>query len=70
MTNNEEIPRRAFLATTSMLGVGSLAGCAGLVETEPVSRNEPPILENRPDAVYYPTHRRHGDGWDGDRRGI
>ncbi|EJN56997.1 hypothetical protein [Halogranum rubrum] len=37
--------------STSLAG---LAGCAGLFETR--SELAPPLVENRPDAVYYPTH--------------
>jgi hypothetical protein len=32
-----------------------LAGCAGLVETRSIP-STPPVLEDRPDAVYFPTH--------------
>lgn len=32
----------------------TLAGCMGLFETRPARTG--PVLENRPDAVYYPTH--------------
>jgi hypothetical protein len=38
-----------------VLGVASLAGCAGLFETRSVGA-APPLVENRPDAVYTPTH--------------
>lgn len=48
--------RRRFLGVTGLLGTGSLAGCTGLFETRTVSANEPPLPENRPNAVYYPTH--------------
>ena len=48
--------RRTFLRTgaglTSTVG---LAGClGGILKTQPYS--EPPVVENRPDAVYYPSH--------------
>jgi hypothetical protein len=39
------------LATT---GLGGLSGCLGLFETR--SASSPPVLEDRPDAVYFPTH--------------
>lgn len=48
--------RRKFLATIGALGASSLAGCTGLFKTESTSPNEPPLPENRPSAVYYPTH--------------
>ena len=48
--------RRKFLAATSVIGTGSLSGCTGLFKTRSVSTNEPPLPENRPNAVYYPTH--------------
>ena len=49
--------RRDYLATLGGLGVAgsaSLAGCAGLFETRSV--RAPPLVENRPAAVYVPTH--------------
>jgi hypothetical protein len=50
--------RRTFLRTSAgalaTAGAGGLAGCAGLLETR--SANAPPVLEDRPNAVYYPTH--------------
>jgi len=47
-------PRRAFLAAVGATGVAGLAGCAGF---ELQSGNqEPPLVENRPDGVYVPTH--------------
>ncbi|MFW5939061.1 MAG: DUF7350 domain-containing protein [Halolamina sp.] len=46
--------RRSFLAGAGALGVGSLAGCMGF---ELQSGNqEPPLVKDRPDAVYRPTH--------------
>jgi len=46
--------RREFLAAAGGLGVAGLAGCLGLFETE--SLTTPPVLDDRPDAVYFPTH--------------
>ncbi|SNZ03780.1 hypothetical protein SAMN06269185_0368 [Natronoarchaeum philippinense] len=51
--------RRRFLATAGALGAASTAGCAGLFETDENTSGrggEPPLVANRPDAVYYPTH--------------
>ncbi len=47
-------PRRRFLAAAGSVGAAGLAGCFGLLETE--SLTTPPVLEERPEAVYYPTH--------------
>ncbi|WP_435157649.1 DUF7350 domain-containing protein [Haladaptatus sp. DFWS20] len=47
--------RRRFLQTTGLASTAALAGCAGLFETKSIPR-EPPMVEDRPDAVYYPTH--------------
>jgi len=41
------------VGSTSVLG---LAGCSGLLETKTKSARAPPLVENRPNAVYYPTH--------------
>jgi hypothetical protein len=46
--------RRDFLLGTGAAGAAALAGCSGLVETRSLS--SPPVLSNRPDAVYFPTH--------------
>jgi hypothetical protein len=46
--------RRAFLAGIGAAGVGSLAGCAGFSLES--SNREPPVVEDRPDGVYFPTH--------------
>ena len=48
--------RRDFLQTgVGLAGTAALAGCTGLFETRSIT-DEPPLVENRPDAVYYPTH--------------
>ncbi len=46
--------RRRFLAGAGVAGVSILAGC-GSVENQ--STRSPPLVEDRPDATYYPTHR-------------
>ncbi|WP_255198667.1 twin-arginine translocation signal domain-containing protein [Halorarius litoreus] len=46
--------RRDVLRAGLAVGAAGLAGCTGLVTTEPVGA--PPVLEDRPDAVYFPTH--------------
>jgi uncharacterized protein involved in high-affinity Fe2+ transport len=46
--------RRGFLGATVGVASAALAGCFGGVETEPLSI--PPVLEDRPGGVYYPTH--------------
>lgn len=50
--------RRRYLATLGGAGVGALAGCTSLFETEAgrEGRQPPPLVEDRPDAVYVPTH--------------
>jgi hypothetical protein len=45
--------RRTLLAATGAGLAAATAGC-GLLETR--SARAPPLVENRPDAVYYPTH--------------
>jgi hypothetical protein len=45
--------RRTYLATAGALGASALAGCGGLLDDGP---SEPPVVEDRPDAVYYPSH--------------
>lgn len=56
--------RRQILSAVSTVGVASFAGCSGLFETQPVGERgtaggsgEPPVLEDRPEAVYIPSHR-------------
>ena len=46
--------RRAFLSGVGTAGALALAGCREGVETRSLSG--PPVLSNRPDAVYFPTH--------------
>ncbi len=49
--------RRRFLRGAAGLATGTaagLSGCLGLLETR--SARTPPLVENRPDAVYYPSH--------------
>ncbi|KTG10276.1 hypothetical protein AUR64_11900 [Haloprofundus marisrubri] len=47
--------RRTLLGAVGAGFAGSLAGCTNLFET--TSSREPPVVENRPDAVYIPTHQ-------------
>jgi hypothetical protein len=48
--------RRQFLqSAVGVAGVAALAGC-GVLETESRSVRAPPLVESRPNAVYYPTH--------------
>jgi hypothetical protein len=46
--------RRAFLSGVGAAGALALAGCSEVVETRSLSG--PPVLSNRPEAVYFPTH--------------
>ncbi|WP_439028245.1 DUF7350 domain-containing protein [Haloarchaeobius sp. DT45] len=46
--------RRTFLAAGASAAATGLAGCAGLLETQ--TAGVPPVLSDRPNAVYYPTH--------------
>lgn len=46
--------RRAVLGGIAGLGTASLAGCSGLLERQSVGN--PPVVEERPNAVYYPSH--------------
>ena len=48
--------RRRLLATTGSALALSTAGCLGLFETQSVTTRAPPLVENRPDAVYVPSH--------------
>jgi hypothetical protein len=45
--------RRRFLAGAGLAGASLVAGCGSLQEQ---STRSPPLVENRPDATYYPTH--------------
>ena len=47
--------RRDLIGGLGAAGVAGLAGCAGLVETRSIP-SSPPVLEDRPAAVYFPTH--------------
>lgn len=46
--------RREFLAGGVTAATAGLAGCRSLFETRPA--RSPPLVSDRPDAVYYPTH--------------
>ncbi|WP_338739616.1 iron transporter [Haloplanus salilacus] len=46
--------RRDLLRAGGVMAAASMAGCSGLVETQ--AGNVPPVLEDRPDGVYHPTH--------------
>jgi len=48
------VNRRTFLRAGGVATATGLAGCFGLLETR--SARSPPVLEDRPDAVYFPTH--------------
>jgi hypothetical protein len=53
--------RREFLGAASAFGAAGVAGCAGLFEDDgedgaDEGSFEPALVEDRPDAVYYPTH--------------
>jgi hypothetical protein len=48
--------RRGFLRAAGVGGAASLAGCAGLFQSTTTTSREPPLVENRPDAIYVPTH--------------
>ncbi|SEO50401.1 Fe2+ transport protein [Halorientalis persicus] len=48
--------RRQYLAVLGTGSVASVAGCMGLLETEQRSVRMPPLVDNRPSAVYIPTH--------------
>ncbi|PSQ45649.1 hypothetical protein BRD17_01035 [Halobacteriales archaeon SW_7_68_16] len=46
--------RRDYLAVGGTVLATGLAGCRSMFETR--SARSPPLVEDRPDAVYYPTH--------------
>ncbi|GAA0290748.1 iron transporter [Halarchaeum salinum] len=48
--------RRRVLSTAGTLGVAALAGCTDLFNLEERAFSAPPVVENRPNAVYYPSH--------------
>jgi hypothetical protein len=62
--------RRTFLAAGAGTASATLAGCSGLFPTQ--AAGAPPVLEGRPDAVYFPTHvegmQMAGTGGAGDYR--
>ena len=45
--------RRRFLASAGLAGASIVAGCGSLQEQ---STQSPPLVEDRPNATYYPTH--------------
>ncbi|WP_440008052.1 iron transporter [Halomicrococcus sp. SG-WS-1] len=47
--------RRTLLRTAGVGVAGSMTGCANLFQTRTVGRS-PPMVQNRPDAVYVPSH--------------
>lgn len=48
--------RRAFLAAAGVTGASALAGCTGLFNLRQRAFRAPPLVKDRPNAVYYPTH--------------
>ncbi|QLG29693.1 hypothetical protein HUG10_18990 (plasmid) [Halorarum halophilum] len=48
--------RRSFLRAASATGLAGTAATAGCLGFELSQGGVPPVLEERPDAVYYPTH--------------
>jgi hypothetical protein len=48
--------RRQYLAATGAGCALSLTGCLGLFETEQRATRNPPLVADRPDAVYIPSH--------------
>lgn len=48
--------RRRFLGGASAAGAVALAGCTDLLNIRQRAFAAPPLVKNRPDAVYYPTH--------------
>ncbi len=52
--SDRKLSRRAVLGASGLTLAGLTPGCAGLFETR--TQRAPPLVEDRPDAVYYPTH--------------
>ncbi|QGA84049.1 iron transporter [Halomicrobium sp. LC1Hm] len=52
--DRSQYTRRSLLGGVAGLGATAMAGCSGLLESQAVG--EPPVVEERPNAVYYPTH--------------
>lgn len=48
--------RRQLLRFGGVTTVATLAGCTEYLGTGSQDGDEPPVVEDRPDAVYYPTH--------------
>jgi hypothetical protein len=48
--------RRRFITAAGALGTAATAGCLSSLGFEEQSARVPPLVENRPDAVYHPTH--------------
>ena len=48
--------RRELLGGLGGAALAGVAGCSGLIETRPARSRAPPLVEDRPDAVYVPTH--------------
>ncbi|SEO97821.1 hypothetical protein SAMN04487948_109117 [Halogranum amylolyticum] len=53
MTHPYSVSRRSVLRVLTVGGLGSVAGCLGGFETQSAWR-DPPLVENRPSAVYVP----------------
>lgn len=50
--------RRTFLGAAGLGLTGSLAGCTTVTSLfQTTNSREPPLVENRPDAIYIPTHQ-------------
>ena len=55
--SGRRVDRRRFLAATGgLLGVAATAGCLSELGFEEESARAPPLVADRPDAVYHPTH--------------
>jgi len=53
---HRSVSRRRFLAGAGALGAAATAGCLSSLGFEEQSARVPALVENRPDAVYHPTH--------------